>query len=206
MYICENSNQALLCGTVTEPPVLSHRSRQETFYRFPLRVERLSGAADTLNVIARERLLRGMPLRSGDRVRAEGEVRTFNNKSGEGAKLVISLFARSILPVPEAEDENRVALTGTLCKPPMLRRTPLGREVCDLMLAVNRSYGRSDYLPCIAWGVRAREAADWTVGTAVTLQGRFQSRVYRKLLPDGLRIEKTAYEISAMEIQQAECE
>lgn len=205
MYICENSNQALLCGTVTEAPRLSHQSRQEQFYRFPLRVERLSGAADTLNVIARERLLRGMSLRSGDRVRAEGEVRTFNNKSGVGAKLVISLFARSILLAPEAEDENRVELTGTLCKPPMFRRTPLGREVCDLMLAVNRSYGRSDYLPCIAWGIRAREAADWTVGTVVTLRGRFQSRIYRKLLPEGQYIEKTAYEISAMEIQQAEC-
>lgn len=205
MYICENSNQALLCGTVAEAPQLSHRSRQEQFYRFPLRVERLSGAADTLSVIARERLLRGLPLQPGDRIQAEGEVRTFNNKSGVGAKLVISLFARSITPAPELEDENRVALTGTLCKPPLLRQTPLGREVCDLMLAVNRSYGRSDYLPCIAWGVRAREAADWTVGTVVTLQGRFQSRVYRKLLPDGQQIEKTAYEISAMEIQQADC-
>lgn len=204
MYICENSNHALLRGRVAAAPELSHQTRQERFFRFPLRVRRLSGTDDTLNILARERLIRALDLTPGAQIQAEGEIRTFNNKSGAGPKLVVSLFARSLSPTDEAEDENRVELTGTLCKPTLLRETPLGRSVCDLMLAVNRSYGRSDYLPCICWGERAREAAGWTVGTVITLSGRFQSRNYRKLLPDGSYAEKTAYEISAMEVDRIE--
>lgn len=204
MYICENSNHALLRGRVEAPPELSHQTRQERFFRFPLRVRRLSGAEDVLNILARERLIRELDLTPGMQIQAEGEIRTFNNKSGTGPKLVVSLFARSLSPADESEDENRVALTGTLCKPPMLRETPLGRWVCDLMLAVNRSYGRSDYLPCICWGSSAKEAADWPVGTVIALSGRFQSRDYRKLLPDGSCIRKTAYEISAMEAERIE--
>ena len=204
MYICENSNLALLVGSVAAAPELSHQTGQERFFRFPLRVRRLSGAEDILNVFARERLVRESDLAPGSRIRAEGEIRTFNNKSGVGPKLVVSLFARSLSPSDVPEDENRVELTGTLCKPTLLRETPLGRSVCDLMLAVNRSYGRSDYLPCICWGSSAKEAAEWSVGTMVTLSGRFQSRDYRKLLPDGSYTEKTAYEISAMEVERIE--
>ena len=204
MYICENSNHALLRGRVAAPPELSHQTRQERFFRFPLRVRRLSGTEDILNILARERLIRELVLQPGTQIQAEGEIRTFNNKSGVGPKLVVSLFARSLSPAEASEDENRVVLTGTLCKPTLLRETPLGRSVCDLMLAVNRSYGRSDYLPCICWGSSAKEAAEWSVGTVVTLSGRFQSRDYRKLLPDGSCIEKTAYEISAMEVERIE--
>ena len=201
MCACETNNRALLCGAVAEAPELSHQTRKERFFRFPLRVERLSGAEDVLNLTVRERLMGEIDLSPGSRILAEGEIRTFNNKSGVGAKLVISLFARSLSPADEQPDDNQVRLTGTLCKPPLLRMTPLGRSVCDLMLAVNRSYGRSDYLPCICWGSSAREAADWHVGEVVRLQGRFQSRNYRKLQPDGTYIEKTAYEISAMEAE-----
>ena len=204
MYILENSNHALLRGRVAAPPEPSHQTRQERFFRFPLRVRRLSGTEDILNILARERLIRELDLQPGTQIQAEGEIRTFNNKSGVGPKLVVSLFARSLSPAEASEDENRVVLTGTLCKPTLLRETPLGRSVCDLMLAVNRSYGRSDYLPCICWGSSAKEAAEWSVGTMVTLSGRFQSRDYRKLLPDGSYTEKTAYEISAMEVERIE--
>ena len=128
----------------------------------------------------------------------EGQLRTFNNRRGQGAKLVITVLARQ-LGFCDGEDENLVQLTGTLCKAPNLRTTPMGRDICDLMLAVNRHYGRSDYLPCICWGLKAREAAQWNVGTQLRLQGRIQSRNYIKLTEDG-PVEKTAFEVSVTEI------
>lgn len=193
------NNYARLCGTLAGPVVFSHQNRQERFFRFPLRMERLSGTEDVINVLARERLLQA-GLESTARIEVTGEIRTFNNTSGDGAKLVISLFAQRLTLSDAEADENLVLLTGTICKPPVLRRTPLGREICDLMLAVNRHYGRSDYLPCLVWGNRAHEASRWNVGTVVSLTGRFQSRQYHKLLPDGAVTERTAYEISAAEI------
>lgn len=196
----ESNNYAVLCGTAAAAPELSHVSRGERFFRFPLRVERLSGAADCVNVLSRERLLTAAELREGARIVAEGEVRSFNNKSGVGARLVILLFARALLP-PEAQDRNLVRLTGTICKPPILRVTPRGREICDLMVAVNRRYGRSDYLPCIAWGDRAARAGQWSVGDVVSLEGRFQSREYRKQTETGVET-RTAFEISASEIER----
>lgn len=195
----ESNNFAALCGSVDTSPELSHVSRGERFFRFPLRVERLSGTADLVNVLLRERLLEQAALRAGTRIAVEGEVRSFNNKSGVGAKLVILLFARAILP-PDAQDHNLVRLTGTLCKPPVLRVTPRGREICDLMIAVNRRYGRSDYLPCIAWGDRAARAGQFGVGDVVSLEGRFQSRAYRKQTETGVET-RTAFEISASEIE-----
>ena len=131
-----------------------------------------------------------------------GEVRSFNSRRGTGARLVITVLARE-LSVCEEEDDNRVFLTGTLCKAPVLRSTPMGREICDLMLAVNRRYGRSDYLPCICWGLSAREAARWEVGARVELEGRLQSRRYIKMTESG-PVEKTAFEISALRLQRSE--
>lgn len=195
------NNFARLRGTLAGPVVFSHQNRQERFFRIPLCTERLSGTEDVINVLARERLLQ-TDLCSAARLAVTGEIRTFNNTGGEGARLVISLFARSITPSNEETDENLVLITGTICKPPILRRTPLGREICDLMLAVNRHYGRSDYLPCLVWGARAYDAADWNVGTVVSLAGRFQSRKYHKVLPDGTVTERTAYEISVTEIER----
>lgn len=195
------NNFARLRGTLAGPITLSHQNRQERFFRIPLRTERLSGAEDVVNVLARERLLQA-DLQAAERLDVTGEIRTFNNSSGVGAKLVISLFARRLTLSDEDTDENLVLVTGTICKPPVLRRTPLGREICDLMLAVNRHYGRSDYLPCLVWGERAHAAAEWSVGTEVSLAGRFQSRTYHKVLPDGTVEERTAYEISVAEIER----
>ena len=195
------NNFARLRGTLAGPVVFSHQNRQERFYRFPLCSERLSGTEAIVNVLAPERPLQ-LDLKSAKRLAITGEIRTFNNPSGEGAKLVISLFARKLALSDADTDENLVLLTGTICKPPVLRTTPLGREICDLMLAVNRHYGRSDYLPCLVWGERAFLASEWSVGTVVSLTGRFQSRRYHKTLPDGTVTERTAYEISVAEIDR----
>lgn len=196
MDLCLPDNEVILCGTCLEEPVYSHAARSQSFYTLPLLVRRLSGAADTVNVTIRETML-GTAER-GTRLYVTGEVRTFNNRSGEWPRLVISVFARTLAPTEEA-DENRVRLRGALCKSPNLRTTPMGREICDLILAVNRRYGRSDYLPCICWGSKAREAALWEVGTRLLLEGRIQSRRYSKLTENGSE-ERTAYEISAAQI------
>ena len=194
------NNFARLRGTLAGPVVFSHQNRQERFFRFPLRTERLSGAEDIVNVLARERLLQ-TDLQSAARIEVTGEIRTFNNPTGEGAKLVISLFARKLILCDADTDENLVLLTGTICKPPVLRTTPLGREICDLMLAVNRRYGRSDYLPCICWGRKARQAACWDVGTEISLEGRFQSRSYVKLTESGPE-QRVAYEVSVSDAEE----
>ena len=177
----QTHNRVILCGTPLSSPVFSHASRLEPFYTFPLEVARLSGTVDTINVLLREELLPDLkPSRAG-LIRIAGEVRSFNNHSGEGSKLVISVFARELSPPETPVWVNEVELTGTLCKSPNRRTTPMGREICDLMLAVNRLYGRSDYLPCIVWGQNARRAALWDVGTRVHLLGRIQSREYIKI-------------------------
>ena len=192
------NNYTRLCGTLAAPPAYSHSSRGQDFYAFPLQVRRLSGNTDTVNILLRQSLLAGLELQDRAKLYVEGQLRSFNNRRGEGARLVITVFARS-LGFCDEEDSNLVQLRGTLCRPPNLRTTPMGRDICDLMLAVNRRYGRSDYLPCICWGLQARQAAAWAVGDQVQLYGRLQSRAYIKLTEDG-PVEKTAYEVSVMEI------
>ena len=199
----KSTNIVELCGTAAAAPTVSHKGREETFYIFPLMICRLSGTADTINIIVRESLFDRDILTAGARLRVAGEVRSFNNKSGVGSKLMITVFAREVQrAAAEDEDKNAVELTGTLCRKPILRTTPLGREICDLMVAVNRKYGRSDYLPCITWGRVAQKASEWTVGTRIELVGRLQSRNYIKNIA-GISDERTAFEISA---SQAELE
>ena len=195
-------NYAMLRGVLRDGPRFSHQSREERFYQFSLDVRRLSGAVDTIHIIARQSLLEALEPVGGGKLCVRGELRSFNNKSGVGARLVITVFARELW-LDDGEDENSIELTGVLCKRPNYRVTPMGREICDLMLAVRRRYGRSDYLPCIAWGVSARDAADWDVGSSVRLTGRIQSRAYQKLI-DGVPVEKTAYEVSVIQIERNE--
>ena len=197
MDMISESNSLRLCGTAAGSPFFSHVTRGAEFWQFPLSVLRLSGTADLINVIARRELLEPLCLMGGERLLVEGELRSFNNRRGEGAKLVITAYARTLQPAPGA-DENRISLLGTLCKPPSLRQTPLGRDICDLMLAVNRRCGRSDYLPCICWGALARRAASWQVGDRLRLEGRIQSRRYLKVTEQG-PVERTAYEVSVTE-------
>lgn len=194
-----NNNYAEISGRLTALPHFSHENRGEKFYTIPVAVQRLSGTNDILNVIIREKLISHLSLNEYDRVHIFGQLRSFNNKSENGAKLVISIFARDIIQ-DDCEDRNDILLQGTICKAPNLRKTPLGREICDFMMAVNRRYGRSDYLPCIAWGLKAREISEFTVGTSLTISGRFQSRQYTKMI-DNMPIHKTAYEISVIDYE-----
>ena len=189
-----NENHAVLRGTAAAEPVFSHTNHGVDFFLFPLTVPRLSGAEDRLNVVAPAPLLAGFPLTPGRQVEVTGEVRTFNNRTGPGSRLVITLLARSLAETEEPPC-NQLSLSGVLCKPPVLRRTPLGREICDLMLAVNRRYGRADYLPCIAWGALAQRCAGLAVGDGVALEGRLQSRLYQKVV-EGAVQERTAFEVS----------
>lgn len=191
------NNAVELVGTVAAEPAFSHKSREREFYTLPFVVCRLSGAEDRVNLTVDRRMAENC--RAGERLRVSGELRSFNNRSGMGSRLVISVFARELEPTDE-EDMNRVELAGTICKKPTYRRTPMGREICDLMLAVNRRYGRSDYLPCIAWGADAAEACAWEVGRRIALTGRLQSRRYIKL-EAGESIEKTAFEVSVVEFK-----
>ena len=188
-------NRARLCGTVMTDPAVSHANHGEEFCRFFLSVQRLSGQADLLPVVVSRRTLTENPVQVGDTVTVQGQLRSFNNKSGVGARLVIDLFARSV--TAGGEYCNHIELSGTVCKAPTLRRTPLGREICDVILAVNRRYGRADYLPCISWGTIARETAALTVGSPMALVGRLQSRTYSKALEGGCE-ERIAYEVSVM--------
>lgn len=195
------NNHILLCGVLASAPAYSHSNHGRHFFSFELEVARLSGAVDRLPVLASESLLAATEAAEGANLYVTGQIRSFNSRTGL-RRLVISVFAET-MQVTDAPHDNRVSLHGIVCKEPIYRRTPLGREICDLMLAVNRPYRRSDYLPCILWGRCAQEAAYQSVGTAVSLEGRLQSREYIKLL-DGEPQRRTAFEISAVSAEFSE--
>ena len=194
-------NEVLLEGAVLSAPELSHENHGTKFYRFPLMVPRLSGQADRLPVLVSEELL---PLaRVGESLRCRGQLRSFNNRTGVGSRLVLTVYAQEVEP-GSGENCNQILLAGSLCKAPVFRRTPLGRSICDLMLAVPRRYGRADYLPVIAWGQLAIQASRLAVGDPLTLEGRVQSRTYHKVLEDGGAEERVAYEVSMMHLLENE--
>ena len=196
----ERTNDAIrLCGEVRGKPELSHYGREGAYYKFPLAVRRLSGTEDVLNIVMTQQQLEALEIEETQRLKIWGEVRSFNNRSGVGPRLIITVLSKAAV-FTDDDFDNTVLLTGTLCKEPTLRRTPMGREICDMMLAVNRSYGRSDYLPLIAWGAAAREAAELTVGSEISVTGRLQSRKYIKMI-NGEPVEKTAFEISVVTLE-----
>lgn len=193
-------NEVLLEGTPAGVPVRSHENHGQVFYRQLLEVPRLSGTPDLLPLLVREEQL---PLLDTDTpLRVEGQLRSYNNRSGAGRRLVLTVYAQRLLP-GTGEPTNHILLTGTLCKPPVYRRTPLGRSICDVILAVPRSYGRADYLPVIAWGQVALQVSGLNVGDELSLEGRVQSRIYRKLTDTGPE-ERTAYEVSVMQLLEDE--
>lgn len=188
-----------LHGVVGADPAPSHSNHGVEFLVFPLVICRLSGTEDRVNVVVSQQVLEQCGgVYAGQEMTVQGEVRTFNNRSGQGSRLIISVFARSLWR-QIGEDENRLELSGTLCKLPVLRGTPLGRTICDMILAVNRKYGRADYLPCIAWGSLAHRCAERSIGERVHLTGRLQSRIYQKLIEGEMR-DHTAFEVSVMSL------
>lgn len=197
-----DENMIQLAGTLVSPPTLSHESHGQQFYQITLATKRLSGTPDILKVQFPITLLEETKLTAGGPVGVKGHIRSYNNKSGVGSRLVLSVLAKTLTNTPGA-DLNLLALTGTLCKTPIYRKTPLGREICDLLLAVSRYHGRSDYLPCIVWGTTARATSELKIGDRISLKGRLQSRQYAK--HEGtVEVLKTAFEISASELKYLE--
>ena len=193
----QTCNEVLLEGLALTEPERSHENHGAVFYRFLLQVPRLSGAADTLPVLVSQALRDGVA--AGETLRLSGQLRSFNNRSGVGSRLVLTVYAKELL-LAAGTACNQILLHGTVCKPPIFRRTPLGRSICDLMLAVPRRYGRADYLPVITWGQVALRASLLEVGESLALEGRVQSRIYHKVTDDGTTQERTAYEVSAMRL------
>lgn len=189
-------NDCLLEGTVASAPEWSHDHRSRHFYRFTLAVPRLSGETDLLPVLLAEEQLSGVEV--GRSLRIRGQLRSYNNRTGVGNRLVLTVYPTEIR-AGEGDVCNRILLTGAVCKAPVFRRTPLGRSICDLMLAVPRRYGRADYLPVIAWGQLAVYAEGLAVGDTLSLEGRVQSRVYHKATDNGVE-ERVAYEVSMMHL------
>lgn len=197
------TNRVELSGTVISDPEFSHKSYGESFYHFLLAVERKSGYRDQIQIIVSDRLMGMEFFEQGRQICVLGQVRTYNEFINGRNKLSVMVFAREIADVGEAiGDENIVELEGYICKEPVKRVSPLGREICDIMLAVNRMYNKSDYIPCIAWGRNAVYAGGLSVGSRLCITGRMQSREYRKRDEEGNVETKVAYEVSILKIEE----
>jgi len=204
------NNHLVLVGKVTSDKRFSHEIYGEKFYIFDLAVPRLSGNADIIPITVSERLLSINDLQIDSKITVEGQFRSYNSYENEKNRLVLTVFAKDIKFVEDQEAEievskdvvsNEVTLNGYICKKPIYRQTPFGREISDLLLAVNRAYNKSDYIPCIAWGRNARFCENIPVGTEVKVVGRVQSRTYEKKYEDGTVETKVAYEVSVSSLE-----
>lgn len=202
---CDNiydTNKAIVAGLVKTPLKFSHKTFGESFYTFVLGIERRSGYVDEINVMISERLIYDYEPEVDDFVEITGQVRTYNENIDGKNKLNVVIFAREIeINNDVLYYENYIYLEGYLCKKPIKRTSPLGREICDLMIAVNRMYNKSDYIPCIAWGRNANYADTLDVGTKLYIEGRIQSREYKKKFEDSYYEIRKAYEISILKIE-----
>lgn len=189
-------NQIMLRGSLMALPHFSHENHGKKFFRFTLEVPRLSGTVDLLPVVAEETILNRMDLSAGSMLTVYGQIRSHNTRSEKTRHLLIFVFASSVI-CEDGEPVNDCIIEGPLCREPNYRRTPLGREICDVMLAVPRAFRRADYLPCILWGRTAVEASECHVRDVIRIVGRLQSRNYTKITEQGSE-ERTAYEISAL--------
>ena len=199
----ENPNNRIIAvGRLDGGLELSHEVMNEPFYTGTLLVKRLSGAVDSLPVTIPGKLMGLLP-QEDQQLLMTGQVRSYNKVVEGAGRLMVTLFVQSIALSPDNDTLNKVSLTGTLCKPPIYRSTPFGREICDMMLAVSRAFGKSDYIPCIAWGRNAKYASRFTVGDRVRLTGRLQSREYQKLLDSGEYLSRNAYEVSCFMLESA---
>ena len=202
----ENNNLTLV-GKVTGEKRFSHEIYGERFFDFDLEIARLSGNADIIPITVSERLVTDEMLSAGKKLLVKGQFRSYNSYDNEKNRLILTVFAKDILEVEENEQEenemtkkdmitNEVILIGYICKAPIYRQTPFGREIADILLAVNRAYNKSDYIPTIAWGRNARFCQNLEVGTKVKIVGRVQSRMYEKKFEDGTVENRVAYEVS----------
>jgi single-stranded DNA-binding protein len=202
----ENSNNFIdIGGTIHSDFTFSHEIYGEGFWRFDVEVGRLSGQSDILPVTVSERIVDRAKMQIGQAVSINGQIRSYNNyvEADRKNKLVLTVFARDITYLEQAPrtSPNEVYLDGYLCKPAIYRTTPFGREISDMLIAVNRSYNKSDYIPSIAWGRNARYSSKLQVGDRIRLWGRMQSRQYQKKVDEETVLEKTAYEVSASKIE-----
>ncbi len=197
MLNCVEDNEARIVGRVVSYLTFSHDVHTECFYRFSIRAERLSDNADVITVTVSERMLTDLQIEIGQKIEVSGQFRSYNNYTDNGNKLVLTLFAKEIKNASEeAMIENEIYLNGFICKPVVYRVTPFGREIADILVAVNRAYNKSDYIPCIAWGRNARFVKNLEVGQNIKIWGRMQSREYQKKINEEESVTKTAYEVS----------
>ena len=207
------NNQLVLVGKVTSDKRLSHEIYGEKFYIFNLSIPRLSGNADIIPITISERLITDEMLSEGRKLLIKGQFRSYNSYENERNKLILTVFAKDVEELEEVEEQeendivrkdettNEVVLIGFVCKKPIYRQTPFGREIADLLLAVNRAYNKSDYIPTIAWGRNARFCQNLEVGAQVKIIGRVQSRQYEKKYEDGTSEMKVAYEVSICSLE-----
>ena len=195
-----SNNKLRLTGTVTERPVYSHEVCGEEFYETKLSVPRLSGQEDVIPVTLSDRLLARTEVKPGAKISISGQFRSYNKLEGEHSRLLLTAFAREILPADDEVNPNTIEILGYICKPPVYRTTPFKREICDVLLAVNRAYNKSDYIPCIMWGRNARFIKDMPIGERLWVTGRVQSRIYTKCLSEDKSEERVAYEVSVSKI------
>ncbi len=200
------NNRIVVAGRLEADLILSHEVMNEPFFSGILLVKRLSGAIDRLPVTIPGKLLAARPPREDALLLVQGQVRSYNKVIDGAGRLMVTLFAQNIAETLENDTLNKVSLIGALCKPPIYRSTPFGREICDMMLAVNRAFGKSDYIPCIAWGRNAQYAARFHVGDHIRLTGRLQSREYQKLQENGEYLLRNAYEVSAFTLEPTDPE
>ena len=203
------NNYLVLVGEITSEKKFSHEIYGESFYVFNVEVARLSNATDIIPITISERLITNFDLSIGKKILVEGQFRSYNTYENERSRLVLTVFAKEIREYNEEQERedgqekvsNEVVLSGYICKKPIYRQTPFGREISDLLLAVNRAYNKSDYIPCIAWGRNARFCQDMQTGTEVKVIGRVQSRQYEKKYEDGTSEIKIAYEVSVSSLE-----
>ena len=198
------NNYILLVGQVTSEKKFSHEIYGESFYTFNLEIPRLSGISDIIPITISERLIANFDLSIGKKVVIEGQFRSYNTYENTKSRLILTVFVKEIREKGEDEEikvPNEVQLVGHICRKPIYRKTPFGREIADILVAVNRAYNKSDYIPCITWGRNARFCEDMPIGTELKLVGRVQSRPYEKKHEDGTVEARTAYEVSISSLE-----
>ena len=195
-----NNNRLQLTGVISKEPTYSHEVFGEGFYETMITVPRLSDQTDTIPVTISDRLISQNGIEVGAKVSIVGQFRSYNKTDGERSRLLLTAFVRDVVGENEIENPNQIDICGYICKPPVYRTTPFKREICDVLLAVNRAYNKSDYIPCILWGRNARFVKTLPVGSKINVSGRIQSRKYIKNLGDDKSEERVAYEVSVSKV------